>query len=97
MIPEIIVNSFAIKCGISTSRSLFVFERLEKFFSNALSGGEKVPDEEIDEGWHHFLTEPDTYREYCIARYGKVLIHIPEINSTTRPGKARCRIDWSEQ
>jgi hypothetical protein len=84
MIPEIVVNRFAIRNGLSLEQSQNLHEQLDTFLSIAVyKKGNLSPSEEIDTVWHNFILDTREYANYCVQRFGKFIHHIPSDKDCT--------------
>lgn len=70
--------------GCDGETASVVVDDLERFLLLcAISREPLTPSRWIDEAWHLFLEDSERYEEYCRARCGKIILHVPQDDGTT--------------
>jgi hypothetical protein len=75
-IPNVIIQRYAEKKGLTILESEKKFKKLQFFLDNAAKS-KQTPTLEIDEMWHEFILDTKHYFDFCSSRYKKFIHHIP--------------------
>lgn len=75
-IPSEVVCRYAYKHNLDLVAAEDLFGELEAFLDTA-TGSFASPTPRVDEAWHEFILHTRLYAEYCQARYGTFVHHIP--------------------
>ena len=75
-VPEEVIRRYAYKAKKNVGEARILYSRLSEFIDRAYY---EVcsPDFELDEAWHEFILHTKDYINYCEARFGRLIHHVP--------------------
>lgn len=76
-IPFEVIERFALKNGLSVEYSIQLHDDLLHYLDNTLVEQHSSPSMLIDEVWHSFILHTQLYNQFCKARYGHFIHHLP--------------------
>ena len=75
-IPMHVVRRYASKNELELESASSLFQELELFLEKA-SDKNLTPTKVVDIAWHEFILHTKDYMNYCIAKFGKYIHHVP--------------------
>lgn len=73
-IPFEVIERFAAKHSLPLEQSISVYDEVVAYLDKKDGSS---PTELVDEAWHQFILHTKEYQQFCKARYGRFVHHIP--------------------
>lgn len=88
-----IIEYYCFIYSTSLEKGEIIWQDLERFLKKYAESNIFIyPGDDIDSMWHCFILHTESYYNYCISTYGKIIHHYPHINSfgCGNSGEAEC-------